>query len=79
MSDYYIPKQGSSLDVEGHLVKCPTCGRKFIVEIGLAGVSHNLLVHAICLECRKPNAAFTKDYPVLSQEIEKKYEEFKAK
>jgi DNA-directed RNA polymerase subunit RPC12/RpoP len=38
---------------EYHKLKCSSCGRKILVEIGLIGVSHNAMVSVTCADCQK--------------------------
>lgn len=62
------------LKYEYHKLKCPICGRKILVEIGLTGTSHNILVNATCAHCLKNTGLpeeFKKKHANASADIEK--------
>ena len=64
---YYIPGE---FPVSGHLVACPKCGKKIVIEIPLCGVSHNLGVFAHCAGCMEVNEKFKNEFPDIAKQIE---------
>jgi len=62
------------LKYEYHKLKCSICGRKILVEIGLVGASHNILVKATCANCLKKTGIpeeFKREHTNATKDIEK--------